>query len=52
MNASGSEKAIRKGEREEESKCNTTLKVVNLDKANKSYQAESGHLLSIPRTIC
>ena len=51
MTARGSEKATRKREREEESKCNTMLKVVNLD-ANKSYQAESGHLLSIPRTIC
>ena len=39
MNASGSDKATRKREREEESKCDTMLKVVNLDKANKSYQA-------------
>lgn len=33
MTASGSEKATRKTEREEESKCNTMFKVVNLDKA-------------------
>ena len=51
INASGSEKATRNSEREEESKCDTMLKVVSLDKANKSYQAESGHLLSTPRTM-